>query len=86
MSSFELIEPFETSGSLGGLSDEMCFALGVEWAMFRAKLATGVRFSDLVICHNADRLVRMVERQRRFVEHHPHCDGWTEIIVGDYVV
>ncbi len=87
MAQFDLIEPFETGGgSLAGLSQDMCFSLGVEWEIFRTKLASGEPFSELVVCHNADRLVRMAERQKRFVEHHPHSDGWVEVVVGGYLV
>jgi hypothetical protein len=86
MEPFELTEPFETDdGSLDGADADLCFCLGVEWAMFRQKLLSGRRFREVAISKNADRLVRMAERQGRFVEHHPYADGWTEIIVGDYL-
>ncbi len=87
MEQYELVEPFETSdGTLHNQSADMCFALGVEWEMFRQKLNSGARFAQLVLSQNAPRLVRMAERNRRFVEHHSHSDGWAEIIVGDYFV
>jgi hypothetical protein len=41
---------------------------------------------DVRIAIDVIRLVRMAERHGRFVEHHPHCDGWTMVIVGDYLV
>ncbi len=85
MESHGLVEPFETE-DLAGTDAEFAFALGVEWAMFRQRLKTEERFTDLVIAQGADRLVRMAERNGRFVEHHPYCDGWTKIIVGDYLV
>ena len=69
-----------------GLTPDMCFSLGVEWERFRQRLLAGDRFSELVLSDNADRLVRMAERHGRFVEHHPHCDGWTTLVVGDYLV
>jgi hypothetical protein len=87
MESYELVEPFETKdGTLEGLSADMCFTLGVEWELFRQQLNSGERFTQLVVSHNANRLVRMVERNGRFVEHHPHSGGWVEITVGDYFV
>jgi hypothetical protein len=86
MTSFDLSEPFDADdGSLSGVSPAMCFALGVEWAMFRQKLRLGVPFTDLVLSPNAARLSAMVERQNRFVEHHPQCDGWSTIVVGDLI-
>ena len=85
MGGFRLVEPFDTDG-LASVTPELAFTLGVEWAMFRRKLRKRQPFRELVISHNADRLVRMAERHGRFVEHHPHCDGWTEIVVGDYSV
>ena len=80
-SSYGLIEPFETEG----LSEDaaFAFALGVEWEMFRQKLLRGGRFSDLVIDRNADRIVRMVERHGRFVEHRSFYPGWAQVTVGD---
>jgi hypothetical protein len=87
METWGLVEPFEVdNGELASFSPALCFALGVEWELFRQRLATGERFTQLVMTEGASRLVRMTERQNRFVEHHSHCDGWTEIIVGDYSV
>ena len=84
---FELVEPFDVdNGELDGLSPSMCFTLGVEWETFRQKLKEARPFSTLVLDKNAARIVTMVERQKRFVEHHPHCEGWVVIAVGDYVV
>jgi hypothetical protein len=86
MESHELSEPFGIEdGSLRGLTREMSFVLGVEWEMFRRKLAAERPFRELVISHNAARLVRLAERHGRFVEHHPQRRGWVEIIVGDFV-
>ena len=87
MRGHRLVEPFDIDGgALDGVSPTLAFTLGVEWAMFRRKLRHREAFRELVISQNADRLVRMAERHGRFVEHHPHCDGWTEIVVGDYLV
>jgi hypothetical protein len=80
---YDLLEPFETD-DLAGSDAERAFALGVEWALFREKLKSGKRFTDLIHRENADRLSRMAERQGRFKESHPHGDGWVEIVVGDY--
>jgi hypothetical protein len=80
-----LIEPFETD-DLANSDAEFAFALGVEWAMFRKRLLDGSRFSTLVIDKNAGRIVRMVERHGRFVEHHHFYPGWVKIVVGDYLV
>ncbi|MFZ0829068.1 MAG: hypothetical protein WAO02_16765 [Verrucomicrobiia bacterium] len=84
---FDLVEPFNTDGSsLNGVSSEVAFALGVEWQMFRQRLKTGQRFQTLCLAMNATRLVKMAERQRRFVEDRPTpWAGWSEIWVGDYM-
>ena len=86
MTSFDPIEPFDIDdGSLLGLSPAATFALGVEWEMFRQKLRRGVPFTELVLSANAARLSALTERQGRFVEHHPQCDGWSTIVVGDLI-
>lgn len=74
---FCLVDPFDT--------DDINFALGVEWEMFRQRLKTELPFSDLYIDQNTNRLVAMAERHNRFVEHHPVCDGWVMINVGDLI-
>lgn len=77
------IEPFETDdGSLDGLSAAACFALGVEWEMFRQKLNQLQPFSALVHTRNALRVCRMAERHNRFVESHPVAPFYTAVIVG----
>jgi hypothetical protein len=84
---FELVEPFNSDGSsLSGVSPEVAFALGVEWQMFRQRLKTGHPFQTLCLAMNAHRLVKMAERNRRFVEDRPTpWAGWSEIWVGDYM-
>jgi hypothetical protein len=82
MSTYGLIEPFETEDLMEASAD-LAFALGVEWAMFRHRLLNEGRFTELVISHGSVRLVRMVERHNRYVECHPYCDGWDQIVVGD---
>jgi hypothetical protein len=87
MTEFTLIEPFDVDdGSLDGLTKEACFALGVEWCMFRQKLRAGQPFSELVMKKNAHRLSKLAERNGRFVEHHPACAGWVKIVVGNQSV
>jgi hypothetical protein len=83
----QLVEPFEIDdGSLRGLLPEYVFALGVEWAMFRHRLACGVPFTTLCLPENRTRFVRMAERHSRFVEdRQTGCVGWTEIWVGDVI-
>jgi hypothetical protein len=84
---FELVEPFDTDeDSLNDVSLETAFALGVEWQMFRERLKTGQPFRTLCLSINTHRLVKMAERQGRFVEDRPTpWEGWSEIWVGDYV-
>lgn len=84
---YDLVEPFNSdSGSLNGVSAEVAFALGVEWQMFRQRLKTGRPFQTLCLAMNTNRLVKMAERQRRFVEDRPTpWPGWKEIWVGDYL-
>jgi hypothetical protein len=86
-SEFELIEPFDTdAGSLNGANSETAFALGVEWQIFRQRLETGQPFRTLCLSLNTSRLVKLAERQHRFVEERPTpWAGWTEIWVGDYM-
>jgi len=81
---WKLVDSFEADdGSLDSFAGNLCFALGVEWELFRQRLKAGDRFVQLVMSEGAERLVRMAERHGRFVEHHPHCDGWIVVIVGD---
>jgi hypothetical protein len=82
---FRLVEPFYIdNGLLKNVTPEYAFALGVEWAMFRAKLSTGRPFVTLCLPENRARFVRMAERNRRFVEDRQVTSGeWTEIWVGD---
>jgi len=84
---YDLVEPFNSDGSsLNGVSSEVAFALGVEWQMFRQRLKSGQRFQTLCLAMNTSRLVKMAERQRRFVEDRPTpWPGWSEIWVGDYL-
>lgn len=79
-----LVEPFDTdNGELDGVPPAECFALGVEFEMFRQKLKTGLVFKEHCLANNAERLVRMVERHNRFVEHSPaETEGWALIHVG----
>jgi len=84
---YELVEPFETNdNSLKEVNSEIAFTLGVEWQMFRQRLKTGRPFQTLCLSLNTNRLVKMAERQRRFVEDRPTpWAGWSEIWVGDYL-
>ena len=86
MQSFEIIESFEIDdGSLSGLSPEKCFVLGVEWESFLRKLRSGSSFVEIVHAENAERLVRLVERHGRFVEHSVFSSGWTRIVAGSLI-
>lgn len=97
MSEFGLVEPFGVDhGELDGLTPAQCFALGVEWEMFRRLLEktvgecsdgttsfkTAYAFSTMCNERNADRLLAMAERHGRFCESRTKHDGWTELIVG----
>jgi hypothetical protein len=83
MAMHELVEPFDIDdGTIDGLSSQLCFALGVEWGNFRARIIAGEQFTDLCLSANAPRLAALAERHGRFVEHHQQCDGWSEIFVG----
>ena len=83
-----LVEPFDTDdGSLDGINVGECFALGVEWQIFRERLKSGKAFTYLCLANNAIRLSRMAERHRRFVEYRSSITpGWAEVQVGDYFV
>jgi hypothetical protein len=83
----ELVEPFDMDDvSLNGISPQFAFILGVEWQVFRQRLKSGQPFTTLCLPQNANRLVKMAEHHRRFVEDRPNVfAGWTEIFVGDYI-
>ena len=79
----KLVFPFDVdNGSLGKVSPEEAFALGVEWAMFRARLENGQPFTDLFLANNAARLEKLAERLGRFSEARASAHGWTEVWVG----
>lgn len=84
----ELVEPFDVDdGSLEGLAPSHIFTLGVEWQLFRQRLASGKHFTTLCLPENAERFVKMAERHKRFVEDRPNVTpGWSEVYVGDYLV
>jgi len=76
---YALVEPFP--------SDDLQFALGVEWAAFRQKLLTGEPFSGFVTTVGLPGLVAMCERHNRFCESYlwpdPQLKGdWSMLIVG----
>jgi len=82
-----LVEPFDTDrGELEGIPPRECFALGVEWQIFRLRLRMGNPFTTLVLANNAIRLTKLAERSQRFVESRPASDGWAELTVGGYRV
>jgi hypothetical protein len=83
-----LNEPFDIDdGSLEGLSLEQAFILGVEWQLFRQRLSSGKPFTTFCLPSNCQRLVKMAERKRRFVEDRPNvAPGWSEIYVGDCIL
>lgn len=78
---YGLVEPFDC--------DELAFCLGVEWEMFRRRLAADKPFTDQIHTANAERLTKMCERHGRFAESISlgtidgvNYDEWTRIIVG----
>jgi len=87
-SDFNLVEPFDIDSSLLEMvSPDYAFALGVEWQMFRDRLKTGQPFSTLCLLENTSRLVKLAERQHRFVEDRPTTwPAWREIWVGDSMI
>ena len=73
-------------GSMRGISPENAFVLGVEWQMFREQLRSGRPFTKLCVSANVERLVKMAEKEHRFVEDRPTLwRGWSEIWVGDHI-
>ena len=83
----DLVQPFDIDdGSLDGVSRTECFALGVEWQLFRDRLKSQHPFTLLVLANNAARLTQLAERSRRFVESRPASDGWAELTVGGHRV
>ena len=86
--SLRLVEPFDIDdGSLCGLTPEYAFAMGVEWEILRQKLQSDRPFTALCLPENANRIVKMAERHKRFVEDRPNVTpGWSEVYVGDYLV
>jgi hypothetical protein len=87
MRQWTLIEPFETDdGTLEGVDAKDAFVFGVEWARLAEKLRNGRPF--VMLCHpeNVGRIVRMVERHGRFVEHSPFVTpGWVKVVVGNQI-
>jgi hypothetical protein len=82
-----LVEPFDIDGEgLDGIRAQECFALGVEWQIFRSRLQNGRPFTTLVLANNSARLTKLAERSQRFVESRPASDGWAELTVGGYRV
>jgi hypothetical protein len=83
-----ILEPFDIDDhSLSGLSLEQAFTLGVEWQMFRQKLHSGKPFTTFCLPANTNRLVKMAERHKRFVEDRPNVPpGWCQIHVGDCIL
>jgi hypothetical protein len=83
----ESVDSFEADlDSLNGITGECAFAMGVEWSMFRERLKSGKPFTIRCLLANGSRLVKLAERQKRFVEDRPNISaGWTEIFVGDYL-
>jgi hypothetical protein len=64
---YVLVDPFEVDeGELDGHTPEEAFALGVEWASFRGRLAAEPgEFSETVHTANVPRLLRMAARRGR---------------------
>jgi hypothetical protein len=85
-SGFELVEAFEIDGAINGLSPETCFAMGVEWALFRERLKGNRPFTDYILAPNAARLSDMAQRHGRFAECHCVDEQWSKIVVGDQFV
>jgi hypothetical protein len=82
-----VVEPFDIDdGSLENVSQAECFSMGVEWQLFRSRLASGKPFTDIFLANNAGRLTKLAERQQRFVEARPASDGWVSITVGNQLV
>ena len=80
---FKLVEPFDIDGGeLDGTSPQECFSMGVEWQMFRDRLANGQAFTCLVLSGSAGRLIELAKRSNRFAESVPVDDYWTQITVG----
>ena len=79
-----LVDPFEIDdGSLANLSPQEVFILGVEWAMFRARLEDGKPFRELCGANNAQRLQNLAERFGRFSEcRGTYIHGLEEVWVG----
>ena len=83
MPNYQLAESFDIDdGSLDVLSKQQCFVLGVEWATFHARVLAGEQFVGVCHSSNAPRLSMMVERNGRFVEHHVHAEGWSQLFAG----
>lgn len=73
-----LVDPFDC--------DDLAFALGVEWEMFRQRIKSGRPFTELCLSDNAVRLSAMAERHGRFSEWHPSdTAGWAVITVGGLI-
>lgn len=73
---------------LSGIDPEQIFLMGIEWQLFRQRLAEsdGLPFTIYCLPANAPRLVKLAEHFNRFVEDRPYAKpGWTQIYVGDLI-
>lgn len=91
---YELVEPFDIDdGSLSNLTPELAFALGVEWAIWRAKISGQAVKTDYCLGPNANRIIKILERHHYFCEDRPismevygkACAQWRQIWVGDKI-
>lgn len=77
---WECVESFHIDhGELQGLSQELCFVLGVEWEQIRNRLEIGGMFSKLVHPENEDRIRRMVVRHGGSIEVLWRTDDWVQV-------
>lgn len=79
-----IIEPFDVDdGELDGLSPQLCFVLGVEWAMVREALDADRQLGPLwVHAQNVPRLRAMIRRRRGLIlSAAPTSDGWALLIL-----
>ena len=80
---FALVDPFEVDdGELDGLRPLDAFALGVEWATFRARIGSdGGWFTSTLHVSNEARVLRHARRYGRSANSRRVDSIWTEIAV-----
>lgn len=79
---FDLVESFDVdNGELDGLTQQLCFVLGIEWEMVRQEIKSGQSFERPIHSENLERIKSMCKRYGVSFEI-AHHDDWPSLIVS----